>query len=171
MSTESEYSGGTSRRSVMAPSAQSADTTRRFARVLGPFFVIICATVVARAPDMRELITEFGATAIWPWVSGAFVLMGGLIVVALHPYWRGAAAVIVSLLGWMMVLRGVLLLAFPDTFMAIANHTIGAETLWRVVFSGFALVGLYLTYIGWFARPKGPVVQVPGSMPDLPRAA
>jgi hypothetical protein len=156
---------------MMRSSAPSADTTRKFARVLGPFFAIVSITAVTRAPDMRELVAEFGATRIWPWVTGAFVLMGGLIVVALHQYWRGAAAVIVSLLGWMMVLRGVLLLAFPDTFMAIANHTIGAEALWRVVFSGFALVGLYLTYIGWFARPKGPVVQVPGSMPDLPRAA
>ena len=112
----------------MSASAQSFDTTRRFARVLGPFFAIVSATVVVRAPDMRELLAEFGATAIWPWVSGAFVLMGGIIVVALHLYWHGVAAVIVSLLGWLMVLRGVLLLAFPDTFISIANHTVGAET-------------------------------------------
>ena len=112
----------------MSASAQSFDTTRRFARVLGPFFAIASATVVVRAPDMRELLAEFGATAIWPWVSGAFVLMGGIIVVALHPHWHGVAAVIVSLLGWLMVLRGVLLLAFPDTFISIANHTVGAET-------------------------------------------
>ena len=155
----------------MSSSAQSADTTRRFARVLGPFFAIVSATVVARAPDMRELLAEFGASAIWPWVTGAFVLMGGIIVVALHPYWRGVTAVIVSLLGWLMVLRGVLLLAFPDTFMSIANQTIGAETLWRIVFAGFTLVGLYLTYVGWIARHKGSVAQAPGSIPDLPRAA
>ena len=155
----------------MSSSAQSADTTRGFARVLGPFFVIVSATVVARAPDMRELLAEFGTTAIWPWVTGAFVLMGGIIVVALHPYWGGVAAVIVSLLGWLMVLRGILLLAFPDIFMSIANHTIGAETLWRIMFGGFTLVGLYLTYVGWIARQKSPVPQAPGSIPDLPRAA
>ena len=155
----------------MRSSAPSADTTCKFARVLGPFFAIVSVTVVTRAPDMRGLLAEFGANQVWPWVTGAFVLMGGIIVVALHPYWRGVAAIIVSLLGWMMVFRGVLLLAFPDAFMAIADRTIGAETLWRVVFGGFALVGLYLTYVGWFAHPKGPVVQAPRSMPDLPRAA
>lgn len=155
----------------MSSSAQSAETTRRFARVLGPFFAIVSATVVARAPDMRELLAEFGASAIWPWVTGAVVLMGGIIVVALHPYWRGVTPVIVSLVGWIMVLRGVLLLAFPDTFMSIANQTIGAETLWRIVFAVFTLVGLYLTYVGWFARHKGSVAQAPGSIPDLPRAA
>jgi hypothetical protein len=155
----------------MSSSGQSADTTRRFARVLGPFFAIVSATVVARTPDMRELLGEFGATAIWPWVSGAFVLMGGIIVVALHPYWRGVAAVIVSVLGWIMVLRGVVLLAFPNVFMSIANDVIGAETIWRIAFGGLTLVGLYLTYVGWIARPKGFVAQAPGSTPDLPRAA
>ena len=153
----------------MSASAQSIDTTRRFARVLGPFFAIVSATVVVRAP--AELLAEFGATAIWPWVSGAFVLMGGIIVAALHPYWHGVAAVIVSLLGWLMVLRGVLLLGFPDTFISIANHTVGAENVWRIVFGGVTLVGLYLTYIGWIARPKGSVARAPGSIPDLPRAA
>jgi hypothetical protein len=132
----------------MNASAPSADTTRRFARVLGPFFTIVCATVVIRAPDMRALLAEFGGTAIWPWVTGAFVLMGGIIVVALHPHWRGVAGVIVSVLGWMMVLRGVLLLTFPDFFMSIANRVVGAETLWRIVFGGFVLVGLDLTYVG-----------------------
>lgn len=155
----------------MSSSTQSADTTRRFARVLGPFFAIVSAAVVVGAPDMRELLAEFGATAIWPWVTGAFVLMGGIIVVALHPFWRGIAAIVVSVLGWIMVLRGVLLLAFPDAFMSIANHTIGAETLWLIVFAGFALVGLYLTWVGWMPRQKSPGANVSGSMPDLPRAA
>ncbi len=155
----------------MSSSAQSADTTRRFARVIGPFFAIVSATVVTRAPDMRQLLAEFGANAIWPWVTGAFVLMGGIIVVALHPYWRGVTAVIVSVLGWLMVARGVLLMAFPDTFMSIANQTIGAEALWRIVFGVFVLIGLYLTYVGWFASPNGSVTQAPDSVPDLPRAA
>lgn len=155
----------------MSSSAKSADTTRRFARVLGPFFTIVSVTVVTRTPDMRQLLAEFGASAIWPWVTGAFVLLGGVIVVALHPHWRGAAAVIVSLLGWMMVLRGILLLAFPDTFLSIAEHSIGAEPLWRTVFGAFAVIGLYLVYVGWIARPDGPTAQAASSTAELPRAA
>jgi hypothetical protein len=155
----------------MSSPTQSIDKTRGFARVLGPFFAIVSATVVVRAPDMRELLAEFGATAIWPWVTGAFVLMAGIVTVALHPYWHGVAAVIISVLGWIMVLRGVLLLAFPDTFMSIANHTIGAETFWRIIFGGVTIVGLYLTYVGWIAPQKGSAAQAPGSIPDLPRAA
>lgn len=38
----------------MSPSAEPAETTRRFARVLGPFFTIVSATVVARARRTSE---------------------------------------------------------------------------------------------------------------------
>jgi hypothetical protein len=70
-----------------------------FARVLGPFLVVVTATAVARTSDMRTLLSAFGANFVWPWVTGAFILLSGLVVVALHQYWRGVAAVIVSVLG------------------------------------------------------------------------
>jgi hypothetical protein len=55
--------------------------------------------------------------------------------------------------------------------MSIANHTIGAENLWRIIFGGITLIGLYLTYVGWISRQKGPVTEPAGSIPDLPQAA
>jgi hypothetical protein len=90
----------------MSPSRQTQAATRMFARVIGPFLVIITATVIARAADMRMLATEFRADSLWPWVTGAFVLLCGLIVVAFHQKWRGAPAIIVSLLGWLTTLKG-----------------------------------------------------------------
>ena len=108
---------------------------------------------------------------MWPWVTGAFVLVGGLTVVALHQYWRGAAAVIVSLLGWLLALRGLLLLAFPATFMSMANSVMGAGALWRTICVCVALIGLYLTYVGWMPAAGRPVPQAGSSTPDLPRAA
>src|ERR1700757_3396716 len=91
----------TDRGAVMSSSQQTQAATRMFARVMGPFLVVVTTTAIARATDMRTLLAEFRANSVWPWVTGAFVLLSGLVVVALHQYWRGAAAIIVSLLGWL----------------------------------------------------------------------
>ncbi|HEY2448021.1 MAG TPA: hypothetical protein VGI49_04250, partial [Mycobacterium sp.] len=56
---------------------------------------------------------------------------------------------IVSLLGWLVVLRGVLLLAFPAAFTSMANSVMDLGALWRGVCIVFAAIGLYLTYVGW----------------------
>ena len=57
-------------------SARVQHRTRMFARVLGPFFAIVAVVVALRAPDMRQLLSEFTASDVWPWVTGAFILMG-----------------------------------------------------------------------------------------------
>lgn len=144
--------------------------TRMFARVLGPFFVIIVATTVAR-PDMRALLSDFGGSAAWPWVTGAFMLLASLVVVALHQYWRGVAAITVSVLGWLLALRAVLLMAFPHAFMTAANAAIDMPALWVSVDIFMGLVGLYLTYVGWGPTSSPSVAQEKTSTPDLPHAA
>jgi hypothetical protein len=108
---------------------------------------------------------------LWSWVTGAFVLTGGLIIVAPHQYWHGSPSIIVSLVGWLLALRGLLLLAFPSTFMSMTNSLLAAGALWRTVCICFAVLGLYLTYVGWRPPPDRPTPQAASSTRDLPRAA
>jgi ABC-type xylose transport system permease subunit len=147
----------------MSSSQQSRTRTRTFARVLGPFFVILLVIAAARASDMRTVLSDLGANAFMAWVGGGLELLSGLVIIALHQYWRSLAAVIVSLLGWMLTLRGVALMAFPQTVISDANSMIdriGTGTLWRIVCIGVAVIGLYLTYIGWKRAPSRSTAQV-----------
>lgn len=155
----------------MSASPESQARTRMFARVLGLFLVIVDVTAVARASDMQSLLAQFEANSLWTWVTGAFVLLFGLIVVAAHQSWHGAAAIIVSLLGWLITLRGLLLLAFPRAFVSVANSMIGAQGLWVSLCVAFAFVGLYLTYVGWWPAAGRPVSPAAQASPDLRRAA
>jgi hypothetical protein len=155
----------------MSSSPESQTRTRMFARVLGPFLVIVDVTAVVRTSDMKGLLSEFAASSVWSWVAGSFILLAGLIVVALHPYWRGAAAIIVSIVGWLVVLRGLFLLAFPGTFVSLANKMIEPPVWWQIVCIAFAAVGLYLTYYGWIPTRARPTPQTVSASPNVPRAA
>jgi hypothetical protein len=151
--------------------AQSQARTRIFSRVLGPFLVIADVTAVTRASDMQTLLSQFEANSLWTWVTGAFILMFGLIVVAGHQYWHGAPAIVVSLLGWLITLRGLLLFAFPQAFVSLANDMIGARAWWVAACVVFALIGLYLTYVGWAPVSGRPKSQGAEATPDLRHAA
>jgi len=149
--------------------AAQQSRTRFFSRVLGPFLVIVDITAIVRAPDMRAVVSDFQANSLWSWAVGAFVLVFGLVIVAGHQYWRGAAAIIVSVLGWLIVLRGLLLLAFPQAFVSAAHSMIGAQGWWVTLCVIFAVVGLYLTYVGW--APGQPKSHTQTGTPDLRRTA
>lgn len=155
----------------MSTAEQPELRTRMFARVLGPFFVIFAATTVARASDMRQLLSAFEANSALPWVTGGFLLLAALVIVGLHQYWRGAAAIIVSVVGWVFALRAVLLMAFPHAFMGAADAAVRMTALWVGVTVFVGLVGLYLTYVGWKPMPIHPSTERTASTPDIPRAA
>ncbi len=135
----------------MSTSEQSQIRTRMFARVLGPFFTIVPTTVAVRGSYMRTLFTEFQANPMWPWLFGAILLMFGLMIIAFHQYWRSPAAIIVSVVGWFLAIRGLLLLTVPGAYDAAGNalYGSGATAVIWVVFLCLAAAGLYLTYVGW----------------------
>lgn len=130
--------------------------TRSFARVLGPFVAVVPAAVAFRAGSIGSQLSSFSTDPMWPWVLGALLFFCGLFVVAFHQYWRSVAAVIISLFGWFLLLRGFALLAVPqlvvDAATSAAQTSGPAVGLVRVGFGLLALCGLYLAYVGWVKK-------------------
>lgn len=155
----------------MSRTDQPQMRTRSFARVLGPLVVIVSGAAAAQTTEMYSLTSDLAANPMWGWVFGPFVLLGGLVIIALHPYWRGLAAIVVSVLGWLVVLRGVLMMAFPATFISVARSVIDQGDLWRGLCIVCAAFGFYLTYVGWMPLADRAGAPVAAADPDLPRAA
>lgn len=128
--------------------------TRIFARILGPYLAITALIAAIRDPQMKTMLSDFQASSLWSWVAGGFALLLGLTIVALHNTWGNPPAVIISALGWMIALRGILLMAFPSAFESAATAMMGSGAVWRIAYVGLAAVGLYLSVVGW--RPHRP---------------
>lgn len=127
--------------------------TREFARVIGPFLLIVPTVIVARAPDMESYVSSFFGNDALVWVTGAVLLLAGLLIIARHQYWSSVAAAMVSLFGWFLALRGAALLVAPRIYEHTVAAAMGAITLVRLGFGALVLVGLWLTYAGWIVRP------------------
>jgi hypothetical protein len=136
----------------MSASAVSRARTRAFARVIGPVLVIVPGVVFVQAPDMRPYLTSFFGNPALVFITAAFILFAGVFVVANHQYWTSPSAVIISLFGWLLVLRALALMLFPKQYEQLGlglNGVLLGRSVYGVVF----LIGLWLTYAGWIARP------------------
>jgi hypothetical protein len=127
---------------------QDPNRTRAFARVLGPYLVVMT----------------------WFWVTGALALLIGLTIVASHTRWQGAPAIIVSLFGLLITAKGILLVALPQVSVSTAEFLLSRNGLWQALMVLMTLVGLYLTYVGWVPA-RVPAPESKAQAPDLPRAA
>ena len=129
--------------------------TRAFARVLGPWLVIAPGIIALRARDMGALASDFFKSELAVWFTGAALRFGGLLIIAFHQYWSSLAAVSISAFGWILALRGLLLMAAPELYERAAM-SMDAIPLVRLIFGVLVAIGLYLTYVGWLAKPASP---------------
>jgi hypothetical protein len=139
----------------MPATPESQSRTRAFARVMGPWLVIAPAIIALRAPDMGALASDFFKSDLAVWFTGAWLLFAGLFIIAFHQYWSNVAAVLISVFGWFLALRGLVLMVAPELYER-AGAAVDSVPLIRLMFGAIVTMGLYLTYVGWLAKPASP---------------
>ncbi|WP_078292333.1 hypothetical protein [Mycobacterium sp. D16R24] len=130
-----------------------AQRTRAFARVIGPFVATVTTVIAIRVGGPGFLSDSFFKDPMWAWLFGALLLFCGLMIIAFHQFWRGLAPVLISLFGWFLALRGFVLLAFPQLMQSGVEVSVPAVGAVRVFFAILAVIGVYLTYVGWIRKP------------------
>jgi uncharacterized protein YjeT (DUF2065 family) len=61
----------------------------------------------------------------------------------------------ISLVGWILAFRGLVLMAAPDLYERVAM-SLDAIPLVRLVFGVLVAIGLYLTYVDWLVKRASP---------------
>ncbi|MEV5839553.1 hypothetical protein [Nocardia sp. NPDC052112] len=148
-------------------SIEAQERSRAFARVIGPYVATFTSVYAIRLPALEDLINDLFAQPVMVFFLGALMLAGGLIIIGGHRSWRGPLAVTVSLFGWFVALRGFLLVANPEAIQSGVDATMLSPTAMvvaRIFFGVMAVIGLLLTYVGWFTRPVVPQPSMPTTM-------
>lgn len=137
----------------MSATLESKVRTRAFARVIGPFLVIVPGILVVRAPGLGAILSAFFQNEALVWMMGSLLFFCGLLIIAYHQYWSSPAAVMISLFGWFLALRGLILLAAPELILRGGIASMNMVPAVRIGFSILVLIGIWLTYVGWFTKP------------------
>jgi len=82
-------------------------------------------------------------------IAGVFTLFGGLTLVLLHNLWSGGAlTVIITLAGWLTLVKAAVLVVLPSTQL-IALYSRVSSTQILISGSLTLLLGIYLTVAGF----------------------
>jgi len=120
------------------------------AKLLGPVFVIVGVALPLRAQAFRTMLQEFIRSPILLYLAGFFGLLGGLALVLTHNVWVLNWRLIITLIGWVTIVRAVVTILRPQIVV-----TVGSKLLRRrdIFFGAAALnvvIGLVLSYFGYF---------------------
>ena len=106
-------------------------TSRYIARLMGPVLLIIGIGMImgmlTEGDAYSSLMKEFIGSRALIFITGALVLVAGLAVVNAHNLWVRDWRVIVTILGWLFILRGVMNLVFPGTVQTLGDRMIASH--------------------------------------------
>jgi hypothetical protein len=122
------------------------------AKVIGLFLLCMAALM---ALSKTSLLTAIAATVHEPGLLLAYSIISlaaGMAMVVGHNVWSGGpAAIIVTLVGWAALIKGLLLLFLPsDMFVTLYGRADFGDRLYGYA-ALFAVIGLYLVYSGFRA--------------------
>ena len=127
--------------------------TTFLARLVGLSAVLLSLALVTHKQASVETMTALVRNPPLLMIFGMLWLVAGLAIVLGHNVWSGGVLpVVVTLVGWLIFIRGLLLL-FLSPAEAIALFTgLHFEQLFYLYITISLLFGAYLTYAGFTSR-------------------
>jgi len=134
--------------------------TRFLARLFGIFTVVVAISLMLNQADVRVAIDDLVRDRAAIFLLAFMCLAGGLATVIGHQVWSGGIVpVLVTLFGWLMLVRGVLLLLLPARLLDGVAAAVLVPFWYDVVGPVALILGGYLTYAGF----RAPLILPAGS--------
>ena len=103
-------------------------TSRYIARLMGPVLLTIGVGMVmgmlTEGDGYSSLLKEFISSRALIFTIGVLALVAGVAIVNAHNLWVPDWRVLVTVLGWLMILRGLMNLVFPITAQTLGDRMI-----------------------------------------------
>lgn len=118
-----------------------------YARLLGLYMLIIGTEMLLRKNEMTEAVKDIASSKGLIAVSGSIAILLGLSIIILHPMGFADYKGLITILGVLMVIKGIIRFSFPDY---IQHHILTMVQDWYyfLIICMF-LLGGFLTYSGF----------------------
>ena len=133
-----------------------SESTRFLSRLLGLYCLIAALCMASHREAMVRMVTALLQDAPLLFVVGLFTIVAGLALVLTHNIWSGGShAVLVTLIGWVSLAKGLLFWLLPaDATAGLFLDRLQYARFFYLYMGASALIGLYLTWGGFAGRRR-----------------
>jgi uncharacterized protein YjeT (DUF2065 family) len=130
-------------------------------RILAPILVITGLALLFNANMIRGMLDEVvkGKQYLALFMTGFFTLVLGVLMVGAHNVWVWNWTLIITILSWATLLKGVTLMLVPGLSASVTQSVKNSNGLMVLAGLVSVILGLVLVYFSYYAIP-GTAVMV-----------
>jgi hypothetical protein len=121
------------------------------ARLLGPLLLLTGAGIVLNPKSFRTIAGEVVRSVTLVYLFGFMDLAAGLAIVLTHNVWVASWRVLITLIGWLLLIRGAVRIVAPEIVMGYAAKVIRNKQVIPAAGAVVGVLGLVLCYFGYVA--------------------
>ena len=95
------------------------------AQVIGCYLFLVSLAMLVHQQRFKKTMTDLLGDAMMITLSGGISLAVGLLIVVDHNVWVSDWPVLITLVGWVLLLQGLLRLFAPDAFIKLSKDMMG----------------------------------------------
>ncbi len=120
------------------------------AQLIGLTVIIFASVALLQPTFIAAAIRDIRPFSFSLLVAGLIGIVAGLAIVLTHNVWEASWRVVITLMGWAALVKGIAYLVFPESLMRTAVNVFEGKRQ-RVVLIVSILFGCYLVYHGFGA--------------------
>ena len=120
------------------------ELTLLLAKLLGAFSIVMAFSMIARRRMVTKIFDDVFGRRTLSYLLGLAEVAGGLLLVLNHNIWEGTLATVVTILGWLMLLEGVLYVFAKQSLLQRMLHKLHSTQFYFILSFAYLILGIYL---------------------------
>jgi hypothetical protein len=125
------------------------DISKFLAKVIGVYFILVSIAMLVNMHQFVTMVDGLINNGALMFVIGFFVLILGLLMVVSHNIWQWNWRMIITIIGWLTLLKGTSILFSPQLIDNVSLHFVQNRSFAYIAAIIDLIIGLVLSYYGF----------------------
>ena len=121
-------------------------TSKTIAGLIGPTFIAVAAGLLLNLGSISAVLEPLSRDPALVLIYGIFLFVAGLAIVRYHNHWEANWSVLVTILGWLLVVGGLARILFPLKFATATGDFAKNSSMMAVVAAVLLAIGAFLSF-------------------------
>jgi len=121
-------------------------------QVLSLAYLAIGIGILINPDFYKKLYEDFIENASVLYLGGITALVIGYLLVTFHNTWTKDFSVIITIIGWLALLKGILILVRPKVMITLTKAMINKKSTLKIMSVFVIIVGLLFSFLGFFSK-------------------
>jgi hypothetical protein len=125
-------------------------TEAQIFQLIGIIYITVAIGIMTAPLFYNRIMAGFLDSPAAYYIGGLFAIIAGFLIVSFHNIWVKDWAVIITIIGWLALIKGILLIAVPKAMIVFSKRFLGLTKIVRIWGIVGLILGILCCWLGFF---------------------